>query len=746
MSTTTPASATAHPRFRRDLGVEIGEDVTFLFDEMGVTALNGAEVAALAAALDGHRDLAALAAARPGDMTPGQVLAMVGRLEEAGLVVAAAPGEPARPADPVQAWWDACGTTGARVGGRAAVSAVGRAGGAAAVAAALAAGGTAVAPAGSWTDLQIVLCADYLDPALATIDADNRRAGTPWLLAKPGGVRLWIGPVFQPGTTGCWHCLAHRLWMHRTPEAIAQQMLGRDGPASRPPTSLAAGDGVAAHLVALEAVKWLGGHRYDGQHSVWVLDTRDLHGDHHRLRPRPQCPACGDPGMVAAAARRPVVLAPAPKAAGSGGGHRTVPPSEMLARHAGLVSPVTGIVKAVVRDPLAPPFAHAYRSGPNLSRRLNGVAALRRSVRAENGGKGLTALDAEVGALCEAAERHSATWQGDELRVRGSLRSLDGAAVDPRTCLLFAEHQHATRDAWNARHSAFNHVPVAFDPEAELDWTPLWSLTGQRSRLLPTAMLYFGAPPEPSLIADSNGNAAGSSLEDAVLQGLLELVERDAVALWWYNRSGVPGVNLAAFADPRLAEQQEHHARIGRELWALDITADLGVPVTVALSRRPGGPGGERILLGFGAHPDPEVAARRAVAEVNQILPADRGCPAASGDPDWTEWATHTVAGDPYLLPAPNVRPVDHPVVCRDDVRDEVSALVTTLAGAALEVLVLDQTRPDVGIPAVKVVVPGLRSFWSRFAPGRMFEVPVRLGRAASPTPCDRLNPVPLYM
>ena len=57
--------------------------------------------------------------------------------------------------------------------------------------------------------------------------------------------------------------------------------------------------------------------------------------------------------------------------------------------------------------------------------------------------------------------------------------------------------------------------------------------------------------------ADSNGNAAGSSIEDAVLQGALELIERDAVALWWYNRSRLPAVDLDSFNDPWIEELRE---------------------------------------------------------------------------------------------------------------------------------------------------------------------------------------------
>lgn len=238
----------------------------------------------------------------------------------------------------------------------------------------------------------------------------------------------------------------------------------------------------------------------------------------------------------------------------------------------------------------------------------------------------------------------------------------------------------------------------------------MWSLTGQR-RLLPTSYLYYGIPREhatPGVRADSNGAAAGSSLEDAILQGALELVERDAVALWWYNRTPVPGVDLASFGDPWLEEMSAGYATLGRELWVLDVTSDLGIPVAVALSRRTDGPH-EDIMMGFGAHLDPRIAVRRAVTELNQMLPVVQAAGHDVDDPDARRWLAYaTVANQPYLRPAAGQRmraAADFPYVNRSDVRDDVEALARLLGQAGLELLVLDQTRPDVGIPVVKVLV-----------------------------------------
>lgn len=749
---TSARTVPAYPRFRRHLRVETTADQVFCVDERGVTALRGTRVAALARLLDGTRDEESLLAAGPAGMTPDEVRALLHELVAAGLVVT--PPGPAAPAGDAaalrrvaeEAWWEGCGTEPPPAADAVAVVDV-RGVGAdpGPVTAALAAAGVVAAgPQGPPAALTVVVCGDYLDPGLAAVDAEHRAAGRPWLLACTSGARLWLGPVFRPGPSACWHCLAHRLAAHRKPVELVRTLLGRTGPLCANPAALRPGAAAVADLVALEAVKWLGGHRHDGQDAVWVWDTYTLRGEHHPLGRRPQCGTCGDPGLVADRISAPVEL----RAPGPGPGP-VRDPEATLDRHRHLVSPVTGIVKALAPDPAAAPGLHAWLSGPTVPPGVADLAALRRSTAGQCGGKGLTASAAKAAALCEALERFSGTWHGDEPRVRGSLEGLGEAAVDPRGWMLFDPRQFPGREAWNARHSPSNHVAAPFDPAAEHDWTPLWSLTGGRRRLLPSATLFYGAPGDGSLFAESNGCAAGADLTDAVLHGLLELVERDAVGLWWYNRSRVPGVDLAAFADPRIAEQVERHDRAGRALHVLDVSADLGVPVMVAVSRlrRPEPGGGERILTGYGAAPDPAEAVGRALAEVNQALPGAAVPVEAITDPDRAAWARAGVAGRPWLLPDPDRparRPGDHPPAPRDAAAT-LAGLVGTLAAQDLEVLVLDQTRPDVGLPVARVVVPGLRPFWARFAPGRLFDVPVRLGRRATPVPYDELNPEPMF-
>jgi ribosomal protein S12 methylthiotransferase accessory factor len=749
--------------FKRHLRSKvIPGEAAYLLSPLGVTALQGDCIEVLAPLLDGSRTLAGVVRDATPAMTAAQVGRVIGQLFEADLLAFRDNTHSGRPQDvAAEAYWDLAGLDGPLAAQALAATpvrllAVGEVDLAGAREACRASALTTVedepCAAGAFA---LVLCDDYLAPELAAIDAAQRAAGQPWLLAKPCGPQPWIGPVFQPGSGPCWYCLAKRLGDHRRCELPLSRAEAAGAPVRCPEASISAARSVAIQFAVLETAKWLAGMRQDEQNTVYALDTMTLRGTRHTVVRRPQCPECGDPRMMADLARRPIRLRSRPKAADPGGGHRALSAAAMLAGFQHLISPVTGITKSVEPAAGAPDFLNCYVSGPNLAVRARSLAGLRAGIRSQSSGKGVTPLEAQVGALCEAAERYSAVRHGDELTIRASYRSLGGEAVHPDACQLFHERQLRDRRRWNATHSAFQFVCEPFDEEALHEWTPVWSLTERRHRLLPTELLFFtlGRDRSRQLAANSNGNAAGSSLEDAIAQGFLELVERDAVALWWYNRTRQPALDLASFDEPWIRQLCSQYERFGRTVWALDLTSDLGIPVVAALSRQAGAPGG-RIVFGFGAHFDPRVALRRALTEMGQLFGAAM-CRETTGngrvvDADLEGWWSLCARQNPeYVCPdqdTPAITADDYDYRPTADLLDDVEAIVSLTRSRGLDLLVLDQTRPDLGIPVVKVIVPGLRHFWARFAPGRLYDVPVALRRLTEPTPYDQLNPTPLFV
>ncbi|MGX1130321.1 bacteriocin biosynthesis cyclodehydratase domain-containing protein [Streptomyces glaucescens] len=726
--------------------VSVPGEAVFMWSDKDLTAVRGAGAEALVSLLDGSRTLSELLREAATAMPAAEAGLVVRRLAQANLVgyrhgVPGSKGE----SEPAEAYWDRAGLDGSVAEGTVrgtpvALIGVGDVDGEAARAACRASGITAVA-ADADAPFALVLCDDYLAPELAAVAARLRAAGRPWLLARPFAAEPWTGPVFEPGAdAACWSCLAHRLREHRRGELSLRQAAVLGGPTPAPAPSLAAVRAMGVHSAVLETAKWLAGLRCPEQRAVCVLDSLTLHTTHHPVRRRPQCPSCGDPSLVAERTRRPVVPVSRRKAGGSGSNDRALSAAQMLDRYGHLVGPVTGIVPDVRPMSGLPEGLHAYDSGHNLALSGHSAAGVQKVLRARSSGKGATATEARASALGEAVERYCAARQGDELTITDSLSGLGEAAVHPNTYQLFHERQYAERDRWNASHTAFHQVSAPFDAEAPTEWTPVWSLTGHTHRLLPTSTLYFHSArggTADGLWADSNGNAAGSSLEDAVVQGFLELVERDAVALWWYNRLRRPGIDLDAFDEPWLAGLRDALDRAGRRVWALDLTSDLGIPVVVAASRGADGGTGQTVY-GFGAHLDPRLALRRALTEMVQMLPA-----VAAG-------STPCAQDQPYLLPDPGQaertpgswrRPRRH-----DDLLADIEDIRSLVTAHGMELLVLDQTRPDVGIPAVKVLVPGLRPFYARFAPGRLYDVPVAMGLLDRPTCYDALNPLPLML
>jgi oxazoline/thiazoline synthase len=751
--------------FKSHLRVEsVPAEAVYLFSDHGVTALSGSCIARLAPLLDGTRAIGQLASELAPELAFSDVEETVARLAKAGLVEYRHPGSAGRDVAAV-AYWTRAGLD-AEEAVRAlreasveiiSVGDVDAAGADSLAAQSLCeASGLTVRAGDEDAAMSLVLCGDYLDPRLAAVNARHLATRRPWLLVKPGGAQAWLGPVFQPGAGACLACLTARLEANRNGALLMKRVLGASAAFGEAPrVSLAASRGAALQLAVLEIAKWLAGVRHDGQRAIYDLDTLTLRGRHHDVSRRPQCPACGSHGMIAAQAGRAPVFTCQVITSASGNGQRAVSPERMLVDYGHLVDPVTGVVAELSRDTRVPDSHFAFVSGRNRALMTDTVAGLKAGLRFHSGGKGATEAEAKAGALCEAVERHCGTRQGDELVVRDSFSRLGADAVHPGECLLFDERQYAGRAEWNASCAPFHRVPEPFDETSVMEWTPVWSLVTGGQRLLPTGMLYFARDGEAAsacVRADSNGNAAGSSLEDAVQHGFLELVERDAVALWWYNRTRQREVGLTSFEDPWISRVPELYRKLGREVWVLDLTSDLGIPVMAAVSRRTD-KAAEDITFGFGAHFDPRIALRRALTELGQLLPAVAGVRAdgsgyALDEPHLMSWwARATVSNQPYLRPeqgAPARTAADYGYAARGDIDIDDIRAVGERAG--LDILVLNQTRPDIKMPVVKVVIPGLRHFWPRFAPGRLFQVPVALGRKPAMTEYSDLNPIPLYV
>lgn len=745
------------PQFKPQFHVEVApdEDVVYLLSEKKHYVLRGFLYRAIAPFLDGTHAVSDIVEKLKAFVSETSIRYALERLEKQGYLVDAAN----TPADAAAAFWHLHGvdpnqTNWQKTPARVALHTFGEVQ-AETFAAQLSALGIQPDHAG---ELAVVLVDDYLQDGLREFNQKRLQAGSPWLLVKPVGTVLWIGPLFIPGETGCWHCLAHRLAEHRKVESSLQYQIGRSAPfpVSRAMLSstLQTGSALAATQVAL-CLAAIAHSPLKG--TIITLDAATLQVDTHILSKRPQCPTCGTPHTDEPL---PLRLQSRKKFFTEDGGHRICSPAETFKRYGHLISPITGIVTELRQmftdaNGLITMYAGIHR----LSLVNRNYAELQRALRNNSTGKGRSDLQSRASAFSEAVERYSAIYQGHEFRIRKPYNQADERFIPIERCMLFSEGQYRCRDEWNRSHLSLEHVPIRLNPEKPIDWTPVWSCTTQSVKYVPTAYCYlrYSDPADGDDLfysVESNGFAAGNVLEEAILQAFFEVVERDSVSIWWYNRLQRPALDLDSFHDSYFDALREYYAALGRELWVLDLTTDSTIPTYAAISRNVGRED-EMLTFGYGTHFDVRIALSRALTEMNQslyLMESGRMAERARSDreqfmKDWNR--AGRLEHLPYLAPdqsVPAKTRSSYSEWYREDILDDLERCFDITRNLGLEFLVNDVTRPDVGMSVVKVIVPGFRHIRARFAPGRLYDVPVKLGWIPQPISESEMNPVTMWM
>lgn len=608
-------------------------------------------------------------------------------------------------------------------------------------------------------ELAVVVAGDYLQPELEAWNASRVEQQKPWLLTKPSGAVIWVGPLFRPGKTACWKCLQQRLRANREVERFVEKYGKEQLPDRYAPAALPSMAHSGASFAALEVIKALayGDKEPPGpQAKINTFDLLSGESTVHAVVRRPQCSVCGE---IKVLDQKPIELRSQPKANAAFSDHRSMLPEETFAKYAHHISPISGVVTSLVpRDDETGGLVNNHTAGHYFPFFTDSVEQMQINRWARSGAGGRTPAHAKTSALCESLERYSAIFWGEEQRIKASYASLGEQAVHIRELSQYSETQYAKRGEFNAR--ALRNQQLVSDPlddHTEIYWTPAWSLTHGRFRYVPTSYLFYGyRDPDATRLSDSNGNAAGNTLEEAIIHGFFELIERDAVAMWWYNRVRRPELDAESFGLRYWNDTKRVFDRLmQREMHALDLTADSGIPTVAVVSRRKDWPI-EDITTGFAAHLDPAVALSRALAGANQYLASltrrqkDGNTLYRFIDPETLAWwKSATYAKEPYLLPDPSAKKRglhDFPKLATSDVKTDLELCIEITKKLGLEMLVVDMTRPDVGLPVAKVLVPGLRHFWRRLSPGRLYDVPVQLGWLERAHTEDEMNPIACFV
>ena len=304
-------------------------------------------------------------------------------------------------------------------------------------------------------------------------------------------------------------------------------------------------------------------------------------------------------------------------------------------------------------------------------------------------GKGATPSQAEASAVMELAERFSFfsfSRNPDNFRT---CRYVD--LKEPTIPFdLIARSVHDDTDELDITRKAYETL--------EMRWTRAYNLSRREKLWIPFDWFFA--------INEYNGPSAGNCQEEALSQGICEVVERHVSSAVSRNHMRVPAIDPASARDAMVVDMLGKYGNVGVQLFISDFTLNMGIPSVGVLAYDPATfPEKSELVWTAGTTPDPEKALSRALTEVAQLAGdfntgsnyVASGLPKFSGL-DEARYITHP----DQTLPVQNLPDLSH-----ENIRVEVENMISALSQNDFEVIVVDTMHPLLQIPAFYTIIPG---------------------------------------
>ncbi len=359
-------------------------------------------------------------------------------------------------------------------------------------------------------------------------------------------------------------------------------------------------------------------------------------------------------------------------------------------------------------------LSHSFSSDPldpGLKRMLSQVSLSRMTVHC---GKGVSEEQAMASAVMEAVERYCGKFQGFEPELRASFAQVKDFAINP---LDFFIGRREFRD---------------FDCEQEINWTWGYSFSLSKPVLIPSVLVYLAylnIKNSDFLHYDSNGLASGNCLEEALLHGLLEVLERDANYIVLMNGLRMPDIELDSFNDPLIGKALSIIEAMGIKLHLKDYSNDLKIPAIAAFLEGTNKENGDTMFsVSVGLDLSPETALLRALTEALSIYPKGNSV---------------SVLGQARNLWSKTEKSIKFSSMeslATGDLKLDFLYCVDLLKSQGYETFAVDLSKSGIPFSVVRVLVSGIQPVtlpaFQRISK-RMFSVPKKLGFSPKPKPSD---------
>lgn len=217
------------------------------------------------------------------------------------------------------------------------------------------------------------------------------------------------------------------------------------------------------------------------------------------------------------------------------------------------------------------------------------------------GGKGITKSHSKASAIMEAFERYSAERQESDEAIIATVDEIDGNYIDPKSLNLPKELEKKDIS------------------DLKIEWNLAKDIISGDDYFIPTNAIYHPYKYPVSLFkSNTNGLASGNVLEEAVLHGIFEVIERDAWSIFELTHKNYAQIDLDSIESEIINETIDKFESNGIKIKLMDFTADINIPTIAASADDTVTKDAGLLTLGIGTHLDPEVAILRALTEVAQ--------------------------------------------------------------------------------------------------------------------------------
>jgi len=304
-------------------------------------------------------------------------------------------------------------------------------------------------------------------------------------------------------------------------------------------------------------------------------------------------------------------------------------------------------------------------------------------------GKGATPPQAEASAVMELAERFSffSFCNDSDNFFFDTYGNIKDRAISFE---MIAQSVHDDSEDLEISRRIFENLP--------LQWTQAFNLTRNAPVLIPFNWFYT--------INEFNGPSAGNCVEEALSQGICEIVERHVSSVVNQNKLKVPAIRVDSATQPLVREMIQKYRNAGIKLFLSDFSLDTGIPTVGVLAYDPSTfPEKSEIVWTAGTTPDPQKALSRALTEVAQLA-GDFNTSSnyvASALPKFK-----TIVEAEYVTsPGKETDIGNLPDLSDNNIKVEVQNCISALAKKGKEVIVINTTHPLLEIPSFYTIIPG---------------------------------------